>query len=78
MRAGTQFPLMPAFALTVTKSQGQTLGGRVGVLLAEQVFAHGQLYVALGRVTDPANLRVWACGDVENCVYADVYGKTAG
>ena len=55
----TQFPLMPCFGMTISKSQGQTLSDRVRVVLDEkQVWTHGQLYVALGRVTDPRNLRV--------------------
>lgn len=43
-----QFPLRPAFALTINKSQGQTLQS-VGLLMTSQVFGHGQLYVALSR-----------------------------
>ena len=41
-----QFPLWLAFAITINKSQGQTLN-HVGIVLNEPVFAHGQLYVAL-------------------------------
>ena len=44
-----QFPVTPAFAMTINKSQGQTLG-TVGLYLAKNVFTHGQLYVALSRV----------------------------
>jgi len=36
-----QFPVRPAFAMSINKSQGQTLQ-RVGVLLDELVFMHGQ------------------------------------
>jgi ATP-dependent exoDNAse (exonuclease V) alpha subunit len=46
-----------AFAMTVDKSQGQTLD-RVGVFLLEECFAHGQLYVTLSRVGDPLQLIV--------------------
>ena len=33
---------------------------RVAVVLTSGVWTHGMLYVALGRVTDPDNLRVVA------------------
>ena len=44
--------------MTIAKTQGHTCKGRVSVYMPEPVFAHGSLYVALSRVTDPRNLRV--------------------
>ena len=51
-----QFPVRPSFAISINKSQGQTLKF-VGVWLRGQVFTHGQLYVACSRVCSPSNLR---------------------
>lgn len=52
-----QFPLRLAYGLTKNKSQGQTLN-RVGVDLRSDVFSHGQLYAALGRVRKSCDLKV--------------------
>ena len=51
-----QFPLRPAFATTINKSQGQTLK-LAGIWLRSQVFTHGQLYVACSRVGNPESLK---------------------
>lgn len=45
----TQFPLMPAWAVTIHKSQGKTMPA-VRVDLGNGAFAPGQTYVALSRV----------------------------
>jgi hypothetical protein len=44
-----QFPLMPCWAMTVHKSQGQTLD-KVGICFQRPTWAHGLLYVAVSRV----------------------------
>ncbi|UYV68085.1 hypothetical protein LAZ67_5003007 [Cordylochernes scorpioides] len=51
------FPLRLAFAMTINKAQGQTFD-RVGLLLQEPVFMHGQLYVAFSRVRTFDSIRV--------------------
>jgi hypothetical protein len=43
-----QFPITLAYAMTVHKSQGQTLS-RFGIDLRQQCFSHGMAYVALSR-----------------------------
>ena len=69
-----QFPIRLAFAITINKSQGQSLK-YVGVDLRNEVFAHGQLYVAVSRATEPANVKVLTGNGREtakNVVYQDV------
>ncbi len=50
-----QFPIMPAYAVTVHKSQGQTLC-KVGIVADTDAFSHGQVYVALSRVRGWSNI----------------------
>ena len=53
-----QFPVHPAFAMTInTKSQGQTFKN-VGVYLPKPVFSHGQLYVALSRLGQSDGIKI--------------------
>jgi len=44
-----QFPISLCFAMTINKSQGQSLS-RVGFYLPHPVFTYGQLYVDISRV----------------------------
>ena len=52
-----QFPIKSAYAITVHKSQGQTLDW-VGIYLRKPVFEHGMLYVALSRAKSYKKLRI--------------------
>jgi hypothetical protein len=72
-----QFPVRLSYAMTINKSQGQTLG-RVGVYLPSPVFSHGLIYVAFSRVTSPQGLRVLIKNNptsYENCTHNVVYSE---
>ena len=53
-----QYPIRLAYAMTINKSQGQTLE-RCGLVLHSPVFSHGQLYVAMSRVKRSADFKLW-------------------
>lgn len=75
-----QFPTRLCFAMTVNKSQGQSLD-TVGVDLRSPAFTHGQLYVALSRVTNVSRLCVLLSdqgnGTTTNVVYPEVLLRPA-
>ena len=52
-----QFPIRLAYCMTISKSQGQNFK-KVGIYLNNPVFSHGQLYVALSRVSSLKNVKV--------------------
>lgn len=52
-----QFPLKIYYCMTINKIQGQSLN-KVGLYLEDEIFCHGQLYVALSRVTSPKGLHI--------------------
>ena len=60
-----QFPLHLAYAMTINKSQGQTLQ-QVALDLREPCFAPGQLYVALGQVPEPTRILVLSTAKYKN------------
>ena len=71
-----QLPIRVAFARTINKAQELTLL-RVGVHVEEDVFSHGQLYVAFSRCGDPDNLWVFGPHEhgavwIKNVVYREV------
>lgn len=67
-----QFPVRLAFAISINKSQGQTIK-YCGVNLEEACFSHGQLYVAFSRVGTPQNLYIYAANSTtKNTVYKSI------
>ena len=72
-----QFPVRPSFAMTINKSQGQTLK-KVAIYLEENVFSHGQLYVAMSRVSSMTDIVILTKQDkfgnfvTRNVVYPQV------
>ncbi|KAH7681228.1 DNA helicase protein [Dioscorea alata] len=74
-----QFPVKLSYAMTINKSQGQTLE-LVGLFLPKPVFSHGQLYVALSRVSSVEGLKVLILDDngkntnkTKNVVYKEIF-----
>lgn len=70
-----QFPINIAFAMTINKSQGQTLKKVCLYLDDTDVFAHGQLYVALTRTKSPEHIIVQTTNPriIRNIVYKSIF-----
>ena len=75
-----QFPIRLSFAMTINKTQGQTIPD-VGIYLPEPIFSHRQLYVALSRgvsrettwVLAKRKMNIDPAGrSTKNIVYTDV------
>ena len=69
-----QFPVRVCFAMTIHKGQGQSMH-RVGIYVAQQMFAHGQLYVGVSRATQASRLKIFIEGDktmLKNIVYKEI------
>ncbi|KAL3025163.1 hypothetical protein AAZX31_04G165700 [Glycine max] len=76
-----QFPFIISFAMTINKSQGQSLA-HVGLYLRNPIFCHGQLYVALSRVQSKKGLCILihdkqgiAKNTTINVVYKEVFAN---
>ncbi|XP_074323586.1 uncharacterized protein LOC141660499 [Apium graveolens] len=52
-----QFSIQICYAMTINKSQGQSLD-TVGLYLPKAAFSHGHIYVAISRVTRPEGLHI--------------------
>jgi len=66
-----QFPLILAYGASVHKSQGQSLL-KIGIVIDQESFAHGQVYTALSRTSGWGSICVLTHGD-ENYITNKVH-----
>ncbi|XP_058769159.1 uncharacterized protein LOC131643025 [Vicia villosa] len=76
-----QFPIIVSYSMTINKSQGQSLDN-VGLYLPKDVFTHGQIYVALSRVTTKKGIKILIHDEEKkfrekttNVVYKEVFNN---
>ncbi|XP_058748505.1 uncharacterized protein LOC131621467 [Vicia villosa] len=76
-----QFPIIVPYSMTINKSQGQSLDN-VGLYLLKDVFTHGQIYVALSRVTTKKGIKILIHDEEKkfrekttNVVYKEVFNN---
>ncbi|CAN1746372.1 ATP-dependent DNA helicase PIF1 [Linum perenne] len=76
---GGQYPVHLCYAMTINKSQGQTLE-HIGIYLPSPVFSHGQLYVALSRARSVDGIHIVLQNDstineaiTKNIVYQEIF-----
>ncbi|CAN1167447.1 ATP-dependent DNA helicase PIF1 [Linum perenne] len=74
-----QYPVRLCYAMTINKSQGQTLE-HIGICLPKPVFSHGQLYVALSRAKSVEGVHIVLQDDyalspttTRNIVYHEIF-----
>ena len=74
-----QYHLVVSYAMTINKSQGQSLS-HVGIYLKKSVFSHGQLHVAVSRVINRKELKILICDEdgeptnsTTNVVFKEVF-----
>src|ERR1044072_5169440 len=74
-----EFSIIVSYVMTINKSQGQSLD-TVGLYLSTPVFSHGQLCVAISRVTSKSGLKILIHDNMNvstsittNVVYKEVF-----